>query len=159
MMDKEQRSELLEEYFRLTAFVQAYDSYFLSIKAWGVTVSGAAIGVGFSRDLIAQNMQMQVFAIALALAIAFWFTEVRFKLIQLAHIYRQAALEKALQGNEYVKSPSILESYKEGRRTDNAQKRWRSVILWPQVMFPHVIFVVLSFILIVIQAVKAFIRW
>lgn len=157
-MDKEQRSELLEEYFRLAAFVQAYDSYFLSIKAWGVTVSGAAIGVGFSKDLIAQNMQVQVFAIAFALAIAFWLTEVRFKLIQLAHIYRQSVLEKTLQENVYIKSPSILESYGEGRRIDKEQKRWRSIIFWSHVMFPHIIFVVFSLVLIVIQAVKAFIR-
>jgi len=39
---KEIRSNLLEEYYKLSAIIQSYDPYFLSIKAWGVTVSGAA---------------------------------------------------------------------------------------------------------------------
>ncbi|HMV51556.1 MAG TPA: hypothetical protein PLD20_10385 [Blastocatellia bacterium] len=153
-MEKEQRSELTEEYFKLSAFVQAYDAYFLSIKNWGVTVSGAALGVSFSKDLIAQDKQILVLIIALILAVAFWLTEVRFKLIQLAHIYRQLALEKAIQENTYIQNPAILTSYGQGRSFDEKQKRWRLVMFWPQVMLPHIIFVSLSLIFIVVHIVR-----
>ena len=153
-MNDQQRSELFEEYFKEAGFVQSYESYFLTIKTWGVTASGAAIGVGFSKDLISQNRQLEIFVIALALAVAFWLTEVRFKLMQLAHINRQASLERALQENTYIKSPAILESFGEASLVNRDQKRWRKIMLWPHVMLPHVIFVTLSLIVIVIQIVR-----
>lgn len=37
MGQKDKRSELLEEYYKLAAIVQGYDSYFLSIKAWDLS--------------------------------------------------------------------------------------------------------------------------
>ena len=153
-MDEKQRAILSEEYYKLAGFVQAYDSYFISIKNWGVTVSGAAIGVGFSKEAIGQNTQIVIFSIALILSLAFWITEVRFKLLQLAHIYRQSELEQALQDGRVIPSPRILQAYGEGRSFDQVQKRWRSIMFWPQVMFPHVIFTLLSFLLVLIQTAR-----
>src|SRR5436305_15215505 len=37
------RQEALDEYYKVAAFVQAYDGYFLNVKAWGVTVTAGAI--------------------------------------------------------------------------------------------------------------------
>jgi len=42
------RAEAFEEYYKLASFAQAYDGYFLNIKAWGVTVTAGAIATGFS---------------------------------------------------------------------------------------------------------------
>jgi hypothetical protein len=145
-MDKDQRAQLLQEYYNIATFVQAYDGHFLSIKSWGITVSGAAIGVGFSQDLL--RNQVGVFFIALVLSTAFWLTEVRFKLIQLAHVYRQSALEQSLREDIYIKTPAILESYGMGMTVDRERKRWRSVIFWPHVMLPHILFAGLSLLLI-----------
>jgi hypothetical protein len=149
---------MLEEYFKLASFVQAYDSYFLTIKTWGVTVTGTAMGVGFSKDLIAQDGQILIFVIALVLATAFWFTEVRFKLIQMAHVFRQSALERALQNETHIKYPGLLESYGDRSMVNKEQKRWRTIMFWPHVMFPHIIFVVLSLCLIAIRIVRM-LRW
>jgi len=153
-MNEQQRAELFEEYFRLSGFVQSYDSYFLTIKTWGVTVSGVAIGVGFSKDVINYNMQSEMFLIALALGTAFWWTEVRFKLIQLAHVTRQSVLERALQENVYIKAPALLESFSAESVIQRELGRWRRIVFWPHVMFPHIIFVVLSLILLTIKVVK-----
>lgn len=156
-MTEQQRSELLEEYFRVSSFIQSYESYFLTIKTWGVTVTGAAISIAFSRDLLIQN-KVELFVIALALAVAFWVTEVRFKLVQLAHINRQSTLERALQENTYIPSPRILGSFSEGSLINRDRNRWRKVIFWPHVMLPHVIFVGLSLILVIVQLTKISLR-
>jgi|ERR1039457_1150810 hypothetical protein len=153
-MDKLQRAELLDEYYKLAGFVQVYDSYSVSIKAWGVTVSGAALGLGFSKDVVAHNAQIALFFIALLLAVAFWATDTEFKLLQQAHIYRYSALEKALQQDESITSPSILKTFCEGVKRDDTAHRWRSVAFWPSVMLPHVFFVGLSLLAIVLRGLR-----
>ncbi len=148
------RSELFEEYYKLSAIVQSYDSYCLTIKAWGVTVSGAAIGVAFSRA-----GSLGVFIVAFALSLAFWLTEVRFKLFQLAHMLRVSELENALQNNLPMTSPRIFAAFGEQSRSNLKSKRWRAVTLWPQVMLPHVFFAVLSLVLIAIDVAKLIYSW
>jgi hypothetical protein len=147
-MDEEQRTQLLQEYYNISSFVQAYDGHFLAIKSWGITVSGAAIGVGFSQGLLGQASQVGIFFVALILSVAFWLTELRFKLIQLAHVYRQSDLEQSLREDTYIKTPAILQSYGMGRTIDRERKRWRSVMFWPHVMLPHILFAAISLILI-----------
>jgi hypothetical protein len=155
MMDADQRAQLYAEYFKIAEFVQAYDAQFLSIKAWGVSVSAAAIAVGFSKDVIERGYQIEVFVVAFALAFSFWLTETRFKLLQLGHMYRYNSLEEALQKDTYIRSPDILGGFGVGRRRDDAKRRWRSVAFWPHVMFPHVIFAGLSLLLVIVAAIKA----
>jgi len=149
METKDTRSELFEEYYKLSAIVQSYDSYFLTIKAWGVTVSGAAIGVAFSRD-----RPFGVFLVALTLSLAFWLTEVRYKLFQLGHMLRVSELEHALQNKLPLSSPRIFSAFGEESRRNLQYKRWKSVMFWPQVMFPHLFFIALSIIFAVVEILK-----
>src|SRR5215216_4233355 len=120
-MTQDQRTELLQEYYHLSGYVQGYDSHFLLIKSWGITVSGAAIGVGFSSDLLGTSGRIGLFLVALVLSIAFWITEVRFKLIQLAHVYRQSSLEQCLREDRPITTPAILESYGQAAALDRAR--------------------------------------
>jgi hypothetical protein len=131
------RAELFDEYYKLSTIVQSYDSYCLTIKAWGVTVGGAAIGVAFSR-----GGSLGVFIVA-----------------QLAHMLRVSELENALQNNIPVASPRIFAAFGEQSRTNLKSKRWRSLMLWPQVMLPHVFFAVLSLVLIAIDVAKLIYSW
>jgi hypothetical protein len=151
-VEKSQRSEMLEEYYKIATFVQGYDPYFVSIKTWGVTASGAAIGVGFSKDVIANHEQAAVFAIALLMSLSFWATEGRFKLIQFSHIRRQKALEEALQGDAPMVGPAILSSYKQGMAEQKGL--WIKAMLMRHVMLPHVLFVAISIILIAFEIAK-----
>src|SRR3954451_25018513 len=81
------RQEAFDEYYKVAAFVQAYDGFFLNIKAWGVTVTAGAIAAGFSSGVAASRVsQVVVFAVALLLACAFWASETMFKMLQLAHV-------------------------------------------------------------------------
>jgi hypothetical protein len=147
---KSTRAENFEEYYKLTAIVQSYDSYCLTIKAWSVTASGAAIGVAFS-----QYKSIGIFIVAFALSLASWLTEVRFKLFQLGHMLRIKELESALQNNEPVASPRIFQAYQERGSRDIKAKRWKSVMFWPQVMLPHLFFLIVSFVTIVVEIVRA----
>jgi hypothetical protein len=150
----ETRSELFDEYYKLAAIVQSYDSYCLTIKAWGVTVSGAAIGVAFSR-----GGSLGVFIIAFSLSMAFWLTEVRFKLFQLAHMLRISELENALQNNVALTSPRIFSAFGEQSRANLKSKRWKTLIFWPQIMLPHIFFASLSLALIVFEIVRFIYNW
>jgi hypothetical protein len=152
-MTKEQRSELLDEYYKVYSFVQAYDPYFISIKNWGVTVTGAALAVGLSRE---NNRPLLVFSVALALSIAFWFTEVLFKNSQLAHLRRVTIIEEGLRNDSSLESPAIAKSYDEGKAENQKKQKWRGVMFWRHVMLPHVIFSFISLGFILYECVKRF---
>jgi hypothetical protein len=131
------REALREEYFKVIDILQGYDPYFLSIKNWGVTAIGLAATIGLA------NKAPIVFLLISFIAVGFWLTEVRFKLLQLGHTLRATELEQALREpkpGEY--GPRILAAFGEESRRNLQMGRWRSVLLWPQVMFPHVVFVV-----------------
>lgn len=140
-MEDARRKELLEEYYKLMGIVQSFDSYALSIKAWGITATSAAIGLALSQN---NPAHFYICILALALSLAFWLTEVRFKLFQLGHMRRVRELEEALQSNSDTVSPGIYHAYWEETALNSRVNRWRSVAFWPQVMFPHVFFTCLS---------------
>ena len=80
MKETEARSLSTEEYYKLIDIIQGYDPYFVSIKSWGATASGAALGLAFAHSL------WFVALLAALLALSFWITEARFKVLQLNHI-------------------------------------------------------------------------
>lgn len=138
------RKELLEEYFKVVGILQSYDPYFLTIKNWGVTVSGAALALG-----VTQKSSMLFFIVSV-LALGFWTTEVRFKLLQLGHTQRATELEHHLADPDALptslKAPRVLAAFGEQSSLNIRVHRWRSVLLWPQVMFPHIVFVAVGLI-------------
>ena len=148
------RPEAFEEYYKLAGFVQAYDGYFLGIKAWGVSVSAAAIGAGFSAAVATSRAsQVAVFCIAGVLSLASWASEVMMKMLQVAHVYRLVALEQALAGNSEISGPAYLSSFSEAQGLNRLTRRWRKVARFPHVAFPHVVFLCASVVLAILAAV------
>ncbi len=147
-ISKDEKDALFSEYFKAVDILQMYDSYFIDIKKWGVTTSGIAIGAGIAEG------QALVFLVALILSLSFWLTEVFFKLLQLGHTLRVSELEYALQTSSEASGPRILGSFGEQRAADLRAKRWRTVLLWPQVMLPHIFFVAISGLMLLIEAVR-----
>jgi hypothetical protein len=143
----EERKEMLEEYYQVGEFVQAYDGYFVSIKTWGVTASAGAIAIGISNGTPA-NVGIFLAVIATILPLGFWMTEVQFRLIQQAHIYRWSEVEEGLRVGRYAGSPRILGSFAAGRRQDRETGRQWKVAIWSHVMFPHIFFFLVGFALI-----------
>jgi hypothetical protein len=133
------RSELLAEYYKVTDIVQSYDSYFLSIKTWSVTLSTFAIGISFTRPSAAP-----ILLAAVLLALSFWLVESRFKTLQLNHMVRATVLERYLSSDSEKPSPLIFRSFAEAAAVNAKFKRWRKVMFWPHVALPHAFFVVIA---------------
>ena len=150
------RQEAFDEYYKVAAFVQAYDGYFLNIKAWGVTVTAGAIAAGFSAGVASSRpSQVAVFVVAFLLACAFWASETMFKMLQLAHIRRASELEGLLASNAAeMLGPAYLSSFSTYQAIDRRARRWRYVLFWPHVMLPHAIFASLGATLAVFAALK-----
>lgn len=139
------RKELREEYFKVVDILQSYDKYYLTIKNWGVTAFGVASAVGIS------NKAPAIFLLVSLISVGFWLTEVRFKLFQLGHTLRASELEQMLRSSSIEASyPRILSAFGEESRKNIQTERWRSVLFWPQVMLPHVIFVLVGPIIYVV---------
>ena len=131
---------MLAEYYKLTDIVHKYDDYFLRIKAWGVTASGAAAGYG------ATQVSGLTFLIAAALSVAFWITEARFKVLQLDHMLRIGELESSLNGKTATVTPRIYGALGDRKSQHRKQDKWKSVMMWPHVMFPHALFTAIGVI-------------
>ena len=145
MDSQTRRAELLTEYYKLSDIIENFNANFLTIKTWGVTLSSVAIGLAFTQS------SAPSFLIAFFLSVAFWLTEVRFKLFQLSHTLRAAELEDALSKGIEIPTPRIQGAFVEESIRNMRVRRWRSVMFWPQVVLPHLFFVLLSGIAGIIQ--------
>src|SRR5215469_16671571 len=60
------REDLSKEYYALLNVVSSYDGWLLIVKGWSVTLSLAALGLGF------QQKHFALFALAAVTGAAFW---------------------------------------------------------------------------------------
>jgi hypothetical protein len=132
------------------------------IKGWSVTLSLAALGLGF------QQQHYALFALAAATALAFWFLDVLMKGYQMRYYGRMRDIEVAayhinaveLGDLGLVSSPRIdmawgYRGQEQDWRTDAPKRRdakeirdlLRQRYLMPQVLLPHAVAVVLGFAL------------
>jgi hypothetical protein len=138
-LNKERRRELIDEYLKLAEIIHEYDDYFLRIKAWGVTLSAASMGIAVSKN------SWELLLITIILAATFWITEVYFKLLQLSHMRRAGELEIGLSTDEVsIVGPRILKACSEERSRNKKDKIYLKVMFWNHVMLPHVVFIILA---------------
>lgn len=165
--DTKLHDDLMTEYFKIVDIVSGFDARLLTIKSWGVTLSLAALGLGFQQD------HYGMFLVAALSGLAFWALEVVTKLHQVRYYPRMGDIEAAaseLYGIEApdgpVSSPLIDWSWHtaQSRVSGGTQKadsrrpkRWDEVadkplrpLLWPHVMIPHVIAFAAGLILFVL---------
>lgn len=156
------REDLNKEYYALVGAVSGYDGRFMIIKGWSVTLSLAALGLGF------QQQHYALFALAAATALAFWFLDVLMKGYQMRYYGRMRDIEVAayhinaveLGDLGLVSSPRIdmawgYRGHEQDWRTDAPKRRdakeirdlLRQRYLMPQVLLPHAVAVVLGFAL------------
>ncbi|GAA4357950.1 hypothetical protein [Angustibacter luteus] len=153
------REDLNREYYAALGAVSEYDGRLMVIKGWSVTLSLAALGLGF------QQQHYALFGLAAVTALGFWFLDVLLKGYQMRYYARMRDIEVAtyrlnaveLEGLGLVSAPRIDMSwdYKgEGRdwRTDAPVRRDAKELrymhhlpyLMPHVFLPHVVAVVLG---------------
>jgi hypothetical protein len=158
------REDLNQEYYALLKTVAEADGRLMTVKGWSVTLSLAALSFGF------QSQHFALFGLGAATALAFWFLDALIKGHQLRYYSRMRDIEVAayelnnltLGALGRQSSPRIDMAWgfpgKKGaldwrgdppeRRTPERMRRllaWRFV--WANVMFPHVLAVLLGVML------------
>lgn len=148
-----------DEYFALVKSIADFDQRMLTVKGWGVTLSLAALGLGF------QYRAYGYFLIAAASSVAFWIIEHAGKRHQMRHYVRMREIEMhqydaAAAGDKQVSSPRIDWSWSTAHRTlgngavapkaitaRGANGFYRFAGFMPHVAFPHAITLVVGLVL------------
>lgn len=129
---------LKEEYFHLQKTVEDFDQRGLTIKAWSVTASMAAIGASISHPKAAA-----LCLVAAVASLSFWITEALWKGFQQSYYPRIRTIEKMFRtGQPLTDSPFQINA--EWSITYHQSDIWRflQIMFWPHVMVPHVIVVI-----------------
>jgi len=146
-----------DEYFALVKVVADFDQRLLTVKGWGVTLSLAALGLGF------QYRAYGFFLVAAASSFAFWVIEHAGKRHQMRHYVRIREIEvnryrRASDDEKAYSSPRTDWSWETARRTlagevgqesrapeYRGRNKWYGVAgLLPHVAFPHAITLVIG---------------
>jgi hypothetical protein len=83
------REDLQKEYYAILDVVTGFDGRIMTIKGWSVTLSLAALGLGFQQGHYA------LFALAAVTALGFWFIDATTKRHQLRYYPRMRDIEVA----------------------------------------------------------------
>jgi len=83
------REDLSKEYYAILDVVSAFDGRILTVKGWSVTLSLAALGLGF------QQKHYALFGLAAATALGFWYIDVLLKGYQMRYYPRMRDIELA----------------------------------------------------------------
>jgi hypothetical protein len=151
--------DLSKEYYALLDAVAGADDRQITVKGWSVTLSLAALGLGF------QQQHYALFALGAATAAAFWFLDALTKGHQFRYYSRMRDIELAayllnsvaLKGLDQVSAPRIdmTWGYKgedrdwrndppERRKGNDIRRRLRLRYVVPTVSVPHVLAVILG---------------
>jgi len=131
MNDDQLRSALQAEYLHLQKTVEDMDGRSLTIKAWSISFSLAAVAGAFASK--ASN----VLLLACASAVLFWWLEARWKTFQDAYYGRIDDIEQHFRGEAAL--PSALQIRKSWYSSWNGGSRRRlwEILTWPHVALPH----------------------
>ena len=81
------REDLSKEYYAILNVVSSYDGWLLIVKGWSVTLSLAALGLGF------QQRHYALFALAAVTGAAFWYLDGLMKGYQYRYYVRMREIE------------------------------------------------------------------
>jgi hypothetical protein len=140
----------LQEYFTIVRSVSEFDQRLLTVKSWGVTLSLAALGLGF------QYRSYGMFLVASASSLAFWSLESVMKRHQMRYYPRMREIEvsrHARAKHRDVSSPRIDWSWAQADRVlrgmpaepdsaprpSGASRAYAHVWLMLHVALPHAI--------------------
>lgn len=79
--------DLSKEYYAILGVVSSYDGWLLIVKGWSVTLSLAALGLGF------QQRHFSLFALAAVTGAAFWYMDGLMKGYQYRYFVRMREIE------------------------------------------------------------------
>ena len=131
-MEKKDKDSLLkDEYLYIQSLIGNFDGRMLTIKAWSVSFSLAALGSAFATHTD------KVLLIASLSALMFWIIEGLWKTFQYAHYDRSGKLENYFAGKRKNLNPMQIGTswYTQWKKGGN--KRLFRIMGWPHVYLPH----------------------
>jgi hypothetical protein len=143
---RETDAVLVQEYMQLQKVVEDYDLRALTIKAWSVTFSAAALGTAY-----VQHQPPLLFVAGLS-AFVFWIVEALWKTNQQAYYSRVWEIERYFQADGTAEQAKISplgigRSWQASFKLNGEYRlAWR-VMRWPHVALPHVVIVVVGLVL------------
>jgi hypothetical protein len=175
------REDMSREYYAVLDVVSSYDGWLLIVKGWSVTLSLAALGLGF------QQRHFALFALAAVTGAAFWYLDGLMKGFQHRYYVRMREIEYSAYlinrvrlggkyGNKEISAPRIdmtwaYKGYRVGERPPGvddwpADEPWRREPqeihkalrrrFWlTNVAMPHVLAVVLGSALFIAASLHA----
>lgn len=141
-MADDQNTLLSQEYLELQRSIEAYESRSLTIKAWSVTFSFAAIGVAYGND------KPVLLLVAAGSACAFWLIDAVWKFHQRAFYPRVEAIEAHFAGEGTTAPFQTGRAWQEGARFTRKSIAVRvGIALIPSTALPHAVAVIAGIIL------------
>jgi len=147
-MDENQRISLFkDEYLYIQSVIHDFDGRALTIKAWSVSFSLAAIGGAFAADAPA------VLLVASLSSILFWIVETLWKTTQNAFYARSQELEGFFAGEQQEIMPlQVGTSWYAHYQTGRTRTFFR-ILLWLRVALPHAAVAAIGFVLFVLSQI------
>lgn len=162
------RADLGAEYQAIVRIVSEFDGRLMIVKGWSVTLSLAAIGLGFQQEHYA------LFALASGTALAFWFIDYMLKRHQMQYYSRMRDIEVAayylnpVQIGDHQESSPRIDWYweyegrghdyrtakPERRDQENVRQLLRRAPWAAHVLLPHAVAVVLGVALFIIAVLE-----
>lgn len=133
---------LVQEYFQLQKIVEDFDRKALTIKAWSVTLSAAAIVAAYVEDA------PTVLLVASGSALVFWLIEAVWKVNQQAFYKRIRQIENHFNGTYELSSPlQIATAWSAAWRERGRDRFALRVMWWSHVALPHIVVAMAGLIL------------
>ena len=141
MNDDPLRAALQAEYLHLQKAVEDMDARAVTIKAWSISFSLAAVAGAFA------SKAADVLLLACVSAVLFWWLEARWKTFQDAYYGRIDAIERHFRGEQLL--PSVLQiraSWYENWNGGSRKRLWQ-IMSWPHVALPHAVVAAVALLL------------
>jgi len=123
---------LVDEYMMLQKSVEEFDAKALTIKAWSVTLSAAALVAAYVESVPAALL------VGAGSAIAFWVVEALWKTNQQAFYPRLKEIEDWMAGKGGEIHPlQIARSWSKAWHGSGRNGRAVTLMTWPHVFMPH----------------------
>ena len=147
-MEENYRTSLFkEEYLHIQSTIEDFDGRMLTIKAWSVSFSLAALGGAFAAHA------SEIFLIAALSALMFWLIEGFWKTFQVAYYDRSGKLEKYFSGSCTDLEPMQIGSAWFAHWRKGGVKKLLRIMLWPHVILPHGVVVVLGIVMYILSTI------
>ena len=141
MNDDQLRSALQAEYLHLQKAVEDMDARAVTIKAWSISFSLAAVAGAFA------SKAASVLLLACASAVLFWWLEARWKTFQDAYYGRIDAIERHFRGELALPSALQIRAAWYASWNGGSRRRLWQIMSWPHVALPHAAVAALALLL------------